>query len=141
VDAHRDETHDQILMAGAITAGDLAGVRAAAAGHALSSGLTTDDADRFVVAVSEAVTNVIVHAGGIGDVIVSRNGECVAEITDHGPGFVVPDEQTAPKPGGLHGRGLWLMRQCVDRVTIVSRPLGTRVRLAMNVSAVPVVSH
>jgi anti-sigma regulatory factor (Ser/Thr protein kinase) len=117
-------------MSGSITPGDLADVRAAVTGHALRSGLTTEDADRFVVAVSEAVANVIVHAGGVGDVTVSTNGECVAEITDHGPGFVVPEHPEPPKPGRVHGRGLWVMRQCVDRVTIISRPFGTQVRLA-----------
>ncbi len=121
---------NQVLVSGSITPDDLVGVRAAMTGYALRSGLSAEDADRFVVAVSEAVANVIVHAGGHGDVIVSTNGECVAEITDHGPGFTVPDDATPPRPGGIHGRGLWLMRQCVDRVTIISRPFGTRVRLA-----------
>jgi anti-sigma regulatory factor (Ser/Thr protein kinase) len=86
----------------------------------------------FVVAVNEIMTNAIHHGGGSGQLEIVRAGPCFrCEIVDDGPG--IPPERinppTAPVPGTLSGRGLWLTRQLCDQVAIASAPTGTRVTL------------
>jgi anti-sigma regulatory factor (Ser/Thr protein kinase) len=120
---------DVVLTSGVLCASDLPVIRNDVAVVAHGAGLDEEDAHRFVLAVSEAASNVILHAGGFGEVSVRiSDGALVAEIVDGGPGI----DDTAPgcpEPGARHGRGLWLMRRCVDRVEVFSRSIGTTVRL------------
>jgi len=114
---------------------DLAPVRRAAEEMALRSGLAEPHADRFVLALSEALTNVISHAGRAGEVRVYVDGDqLVAEITDHGDGLDTTPVDDPPANHATHGRGLWLMRRCVDRVEIFRQDVGTRIRLVMALS-------
>jgi anti-sigma regulatory factor (Ser/Thr protein kinase) len=126
----------QLTISGDLSAGDLAQVRAAVTEFVLTHGLTADSATMFVMAVNEAVANVIQHANGHGDVVVFCDGmRCVAEITDTGAGFVDDASEDPVPPEQLGGRGIWLMRRCVDEVAIASVPQGTVVRLATSVLA------
>ena len=97
-------------------------------------GVTAECADDIEVALSEACTNVLMHAGPgeIYDVRVDLDDEsCVLRILDLGRGFdpgTLPDDQPAPDADG--GRGLPLMSSLVDRVQFVSKPeFGTVVHL------------
>jgi anti-sigma regulatory factor (Ser/Thr protein kinase) len=130
---HTGPGDGRLMVNGVFHATDLAVIRARTAAYAARAGLADADVDRFVLAVCEAVTNVIRHAGGTGglDVFV-EDGAIVADIVDEGPGFV--DNGREPQLTEPGGRGLWLMRRCVDAVTIASRPVGTRIRLILKLA-------
>jgi stage II sporulation protein AB (anti-sigma F factor) len=93
------------------------------------------------VAVSETVTNAVVHAypKRPGRVLVEtwvENGRLVVVVADWGKGFD-PGVAAEPDPEGEHmGIGLQIVRACMDRVEIDSAPgRGTRVRLEKAPSA------
>jgi serine/threonine-protein kinase RsbW len=97
-------------------------------------GVTTECADDIEVALSEACTNVLMHAGpgAIYDVRLDLDDErCVLRIIDLGSGFdlaTLPDGR--PMPEEERGRGLPLMSSLVDRVRFESKPeIGTVVHL------------
>jgi serine/threonine-protein kinase RsbW len=85
------------------------------------------------LALSEACTNVLLHAGPEEAYVVRLRIDeqaCVLRVVDVGRGF---DVQGAPaQPGGVEegGRGLGLMVALVDKVQFASRPeAGTVVSL------------
>ena len=125
----------RVLMTGAFTPGQLAAVRERVAGYATSAGLTGDSRSDFVVAVNEALTNVVRHGGGSGTLRLWRDGELVCEICDDGPGFdATPwstDGTVPPRPvaSGNGGMGLWLVRRLSPGSKISSGPNGTRIRI------------
>jgi anti-sigma regulatory factor (Ser/Thr protein kinase) len=97
-------------------------------------GVTAECADDIEVALSEACTNVLMHAGpgAIYDVRLDLDDErCVLRIIDLGRGFdlaTLPDGR--PMPEEERGRGLPLMSSLVDRVRFESKPeIGTVVHL------------
>jgi serine/threonine-protein kinase RsbW len=97
-------------------------------------GVTAECADDIELALSEACSNVLLHAGAgaVYDVRVDLDDErCVLRIIDRGRGFdpgTMPDER--PAPDAERGRGLPLMSSLVDRVQFVSKPeIGTVVHL------------
>ena len=118
---------------------ELGDVRRAVAFEAEIAGLANDRIPDFVLAVSELAANSVQHGGGAGTVrLWARRGEIVCEIEDHG---VLGDSSLGMLAlrrgdGGRHlgeaGRGLWIARQLVDAMTIVSRPTGTIARLSMH---------
>ncbi|MEK6441220.1 ATP-binding protein [Pseudonocardia sp. T1-2H] len=97
-------------------------------------GMTPDRNDDVVLAVGEAVENVVQHAypeGGGGDVeltLWTETGALNIEITDHGlwqePVAPVPD--AAPAPGG---RGIRMMQHTVETVLVHYDARGSRVLL------------
>lgn len=95
------------------------------------------------VALSEACTNVLQHAGPTDDYGVAltiRDGTCTIEVVDAGAGFdvdVIPDDHVLD-PAAENGRGVQLMRALVDRVLFTSRPkVGTVVHLEKTLDLVP----
>jgi serine/threonine-protein kinase RsbW len=99
------------------------------------AGVTTGCVDDVELALSEACTNVLLHAGPGDEYDVSLElprGHCVLRVIDVGRGF---DAVAPPAPAGAQleaerGRGLALMEALVDRVQFASRPqAGTIVRL------------
>jgi anti-sigma regulatory factor (Ser/Thr protein kinase) len=110
--------------------GDLARVRSLVAEAARRAGLGVERREDLVVAVNELATNSVRHGGGAG---VLRTwlepGRLVCEVQDAG---VIPDPlagRTPPEPGGVGGRGLWLVYQLADLAQVRSGNEGTRVRL------------
>ncbi|HUR03118.1 MAG TPA: ATP-binding protein [Nonomuraea sp.] len=94
--------------------------------------LTGPDLYRFVVAVNEITTNAVRHGGGGGRLSLWRAGDRLyCRVTDSGPGLARPYEHGHPPvpPGSSSGRGLWLARQWVDRLTVESDAHGTSVIL------------
>ena len=86
------------------------------------------------LALTEACTNVLDHAGDTDDYEVSAGIDgtlCIIEVIDRGGGFDSATKGLAEAdPGAEDGRGIQLMRALVDRVTFTSRPQsGTVVHL------------
>jgi anti-sigma regulatory factor (Ser/Thr protein kinase) len=105
--------------------------RQAVLGVAADAGLDAETANFLAYAVSEVVTNALVHGGGQAEVRIAETATAVTvDIQDHGPGFT-PVDASRPDPGDERGRGLWLVEELVDAVDIDSGPHGTRVRLTM----------
>jgi anti-anti-sigma factor len=102
---------------------------------AVESGASDDEAYDLVLAVGEAVTNVVEHAytSSGGQVEVEgciRNGLAGIVVRDHG--------QWRPFRSDDGGRGLLLMRGLMEEVDVVSDAGGTEVRLSRRVGRTPV---
>ena len=87
---------------------------------------TDDDCAAFAIAVSEACANAIEHAYGPGDETIHLRAslkDAVATVTirDHG-------EWREPR-GGNRGRGIPIMREFMDEVSVEPDPDGTTVSL------------
>jgi serine/threonine-protein kinase RsbW len=84
------------------------------------------------LALTEAVTNVLDHAGGTEEYEVTAGIDgctCVIEVYDRGAGFDAV-EPTSPPDEAEEGRGLLLMKAVSDSVSVVRRPVsGMTVRI------------
>lgn len=117
---------------------NLGTVRNAVAAFAAQLEFTLSEVEEIKIAVSEAVTNAIVHAypDGDGEVHVDAvvsDGVLQVEVRDRGVGIRDPDRARQPgfstHPERL-GMGFALMEAFMDRVEVESDPRhGTRVRL------------
>jgi anti-sigma regulatory factor (Ser/Thr protein kinase) len=97
-------------------------------------GLLGDRLQGFVLAVNEVITNVVLHAGGHGRLVVwLTGGSAWCTVTDSGPG--IPDRYLrspdVPEAFEVGGRGVWLAYQLCDEVTIATGPIGTTIGLRM----------
>ena len=93
-------------------------------------GLGGDRLQGFVLAVNEVVTNVVLHAGGRGRIVVWLvAGSAWCTVTDSGPGipeqYLRPPEMPAAFEVG--GRGIWLAYQLCDEVRMATGPIGTTI--------------
>jgi serine phosphatase RsbU (regulator of sigma subunit)/anti-sigma regulatory factor (Ser/Thr protein kinase) len=87
---------------------------------------TDDDCAAFAIAVSEACANSIEHAYGLRDETIELrasllNGDATVTIRDHG-------RWREPR-GGNRGRGIPIMREFMDEVSVEPSDQGTTVRL------------
>jgi anti-sigma regulatory factor (Ser/Thr protein kinase) len=87
-----------------------------------------DQAEGFVAAISEVLSNALQHGQSPVQVRLHTNGRgwlCV--VTDHGPGMADPwtgvDSPLPANPQPV-GMGLWLARQLCDQLTITTHPTG-----------------
>ena len=117
--------------------GGLRGLRSAVSAHAADWGLPEAITDRLVAVATELATNAIRYGGGSGQVRLWRDGRTIGcQVSDHGPGM------TDPETAGLaevplsadHGRGLWLVRQFCDHVSIDTGEGATIVNATMSIS-------
>ena len=72
------------------------------------------------LALTEACTNVLDHSKGSGDyeVVAGIDGQCcVIEVIDKGEGFAA-GKATVPSPSAEAGRGLLIMQEVTDRVSV-----------------------
>jgi anti-sigma regulatory factor (Ser/Thr protein kinase) len=112
-------------------AADLRTARRVVRDRASAAGVPPTLIEDLVVATTEVITNALVH--GTGDVVLRawpEPGSFVCQVEDEGPG--VADALAGYHPPGSaveDGRGLWLARQLVDLLQIVTGPDGTTVRL------------
>lgn len=119
--------------------------RAAAAGFAAQLDPTLDELGDIKTAVSEAVTNCIVHAypDRIGEIYIaaalSENNLLTVKVRDHGCG--IADVEQAMEPlyttGGSEraGLGFAVMQELMDEVRVISRAgSGTTVHLRRRLS-------
>ncbi|WP_049566285.1 ATP-binding protein [Nonomuraea sp. SBT364] len=114
---------------------DLGGIRERVRGYARRAGLDGDRLNDLVLAVNEAVTNVLDHGGGAGVVTAAREGSgIIVEIVDTA-GVLAPRHLSAARSGiptRSRGIGLWLIQRLCDGVTL-DHPQGrSRLRLRMN---------
>jgi anti-sigma regulatory factor (Ser/Thr protein kinase) len=85
----------------------------------------------LLVAATELHANAVRHGGGVAGARAGRVGEhFVIEVADGGPGLDDPMAgYLPPRPEHADGSGLWVARQCADRVELVSAPTGLTARL------------
>ncbi len=102
-------------------------VRERLAAFALARRVAPHDVTELVTAVSEAVANAVEHArtSRAIEVVCAFAGErLIATVADHGIGFDTSalHEPRLPEPLAERGRGVPIMRQCSDLLTIESVP-------------------
>lgn len=86
------------------------------------------DQYRFVLAVSEMMTNAVHHGGGYGRLRIWHAGDALlAQISDQGPG--IQPGNGGPGPGRQSGLGLSLAREVCAEVSVNTGPAGTSVLL------------
>jgi len=108
-------------------------------GAVAGGSLTADQRANLAVALSEALSNAVVHGNGERGPVpvmivacVDADRGVVVDVRDSGPGFDVAavldcrEGERVLKPSG---RGIFLMRNLVDRVDFNTR--GNRVRLSL----------
>lgn len=111
---------------------EIALVRHEVSARLTASGLSGDRLSGFVLAVNEVVTNVVLHAGGNGRVLLwLADNSAWCSVTDSGPGipahYLTPPE--VPEAYEVGGRGIWLAHQLCDEVTVATGPIGTTIGL------------
>jgi anti-sigma regulatory factor (Ser/Thr protein kinase) len=115
-----------------IDAENVALVRRRAGALATAAGFPASRVDDFVIAVSEAATNSVRHAGGTGEAAMWHEGpRLFCEIRDSGQISDPLAGRTRPPIDRLGGRGLWLIHQLCDLVQIRVVPDGQRIRLQL----------
>lgn len=102
--------------------------------------LSADRRHGYLLAVNEVITNVVLHAGGHGRLVLRAEDDAVwCVVTDSGPG--IPggylDDLRAPDAFEVGGRGLWLAHQLCDEVTTATGPIGTSIGLRIAMDATP----
>ncbi|MEU8240680.1 ATP-binding protein [Actinoplanes missouriensis] len=102
--------------------------------------LSADRRHGYILAVNEVITNVVLHAGGNGRLVLRvEDGSVWCVVTDSGPG--IPggylDDPQAPEAFEVGGRGLWLAHQLCDDVTTATGPIGTSIGLRISLDGTP----
>jgi anti-sigma regulatory factor (Ser/Thr protein kinase) len=95
--------------------------------------MTTAKLDDLLIAVSEIVTNSIIHAGGAAELrIWLAEPSFICEIKD--AGFIADPlaGRVRPPIAGIGGRGLWLATQLCDLLQLRSTEAGNVIRLHMH---------
>jgi PAS domain S-box-containing protein len=117
---------------------DFRNIRNAVADIALSLGIDETRAGDYVVAVGEAVTNAIKHAGGAEVSIDSTPEAIITIISDNGPGIeAMSIPEVALKKGytttGTLGMGYKVMTSIADKVYLATGSWGTIVGIKMSI--------
>ncbi len=119
----------------------VAGARRAAAGLARALGFDEATSGRVALAVTEAATNLLKHAGR-GEILLGTaraGGHAVIEILvlDRGPGMASVDRclEDGYSTAGSAGTGLGALRRVADTFDVYSRPGGTALLLRVGPSA------
>jgi anti-sigma regulatory factor (Ser/Thr protein kinase) len=95
------------------------------------------DLTDFEGAVGEVLANAVEHGGGP-EITVRCYFDCgrvVAEIEDHGAGFLPPQAIRAPVGGAPRGYGLFIMHRLLDEVEYLDN--GRKLRLVKRTSDKP----
>jgi anti-sigma regulatory factor (Ser/Thr protein kinase) len=115
-------------------------LRAAVAAHGCDLGAVEPALGDLVLVAQELAANAVRHgradAGDPGRLRLWRDGPAiVCEVSDHGRGLSDPDHAgLVPAPPGVSGgRGLWIIRQVVLELDIVTGPAGTTITAAVSV--------
>lgn len=112
---------------------DLAGVRATVDRAVRAAGVDDDVAHALILSMNEALTNALLHGGGIERVVLRRGADALhCEVVDRGAGPADPLVGFLPPDLSAEGGfGLWIARQLCDDVEIFPGPRGTTVRLSV----------
>lgn len=114
---------------------DITVVRHEVSGCLTAAGLGGDRLQGFVLAVNEIITNVVLHAGGPGRIVLRvTGGSAWCTVTDSGPGIPARhlDVPVVPEAYEVGGRGIWLAYQLCDEVTVATGPIGTTIGLRIS---------
>lgn len=88
-------------------------VRVITDGALSAGGAAAHSRQDVALALTEACTNIIRHAGMVDSfeaaATVTTDGECIVEVIDHGNGFVYNGQPVLPPANTLRGRGLYLI--------------------------------
>ena len=112
---------------------------------ALTAYLTANDVDGaatklIVLCADEALINAVAHAAGspVGVFADLRDAHLTLEVSDGGPGFDTSqiDGDAAPDLMGEHGRGLFLIRNLMDDLEILSDEHGTTLHMERDLPGV-----
>jgi anti-sigma regulatory factor (Ser/Thr protein kinase) len=108
-------------------------IRRAVAAFAAEHGASRDELERIRIATSEAVTNVVMHAGGHGGLVHLaadiEDGELEVVVSDDGDGF-------RRGPSGGSGLGLGIIERSADTFLVRDRlPRGVEVWMRFALSA------
>ena len=98
-------------------------------------GLAGERLQSYVLAINEVITNVVLHGGGFGRLVLRLDGTSVwCEVTDSGRGIPAEFLSDRRQPGAFQvgGRGLWLAHRLCDEVTVATGPIGTSIGLRMS---------
>ncbi len=100
---------------------ELSAVRARIRALAVESGFS-DRAGDLALAMDELVANAQEHGEPPIEITAWVDGRLIVEVKDHGEGFDHRRvwESHPPDPNGRRGRGLWIVRQLVDVVSVRS---------------------
>ncbi|MEU4423680.1 ATP-binding protein [Actinoplanes sp. NPDC024001] len=131
---------DPVLLDRSFGHDDITVLRHEVAEHLAAVGLGSDRRHGYLLAVNEVITNVVLHAGGAGRLVLRiEDGSLWCVVTDSGPG--IPgnylSDLRAPEAYEVGGRGLWLAHQLCDEVTTATGPIGTSIGLRMSLDVVP----
>ena len=92
----------------------------------------TARSDDFLIAVSEAMTNSVLHGGGDGTLRLWLHDEALtAEVQDHGRITDPLAGRRPPTPTQQGGRGLWIINQVCDAFDVRPLPDGQIVRFTV----------
>lgn len=130
----REPVQPAIMLDRTFGADDITVVRHAVQDRLIAVGYSGDRLQAFVLAVNEVITNVVLHAGGRGRIMLRRSGRSTwCTVTDSGPGIPRPFQNPPQVPEAFEvgGRGIWLAHQLCDEVTMASGPIGTTIGLGM----------
>ncbi|TYB35427.1 ATP-binding protein [Micromonospora sp. AP08] len=112
------------LLSREFTAATITELRHAVAARVAAVGLTGEPAENFVLAVHELATNAVRHGGGVGHLLLRRQGDVLrCDVDDQGAGAGAPPIRLSPGDEA-GGRGLWLADQLVDSLSLHRRPDG-----------------
>ena len=117
---------------------NLFALRSAVAAHGAELGLSDHRVADLVLVAQELAANAVRH-GGVSPTAPGRlrlwreDGRVMCEVTDAGPGIADPNagRQRAPLAANA-GRGLWIVRQLADDVTIASSPDRVTVQVTLD---------
>ncbi|TMR13295.1 ATP-binding protein [Nonomuraea turkmeniaca] len=107
------------------------------------AGLTGERLDHLVLAVNEAVTNVLDHGGAAGSVTARGTQDgIIVEILDFAGRLSAGHLGGARvDPTGAHGFGLWVIQRLCDGVSLEQTGLGSLLSLHMNHDPATSVRH
>jgi anti-sigma regulatory factor (Ser/Thr protein kinase) len=113
-------------------------LRSAVAAHGSDLGMTEQVLEDLVLVAHELASNAVRHGLANptqpGRLRLWRDGDLVfCEVSDHGPGIADPDTVGTVQvpPGATGGRGLWIVRQMVASIVILTGSQGTTLTTAM----------
>ncbi|MEV7013631.1 ATP-binding protein [Streptosporangium sp. NPDC051022] len=117
---------------------DLSGLRDRLLHHATLAGMRGARLDDLLIAVNEAVINVLEHGDGQGTVSFWHDDDGVTvEISDTA-GRLAPLDVPPQRPAdAVRGFGLWLMSRLCDEFSIHQGSGGSLVRLRMRLDPAP----
>ncbi len=138
IDAAPSRPASPVLMDRPFGDGDITLLRHEVSRLLPTVGVTGDRLSGYVLAVNEVITNVVLHAGGRGRIVLRlESGSVWCVVTDSGPGIPEGclDDHLFPGTDEIGGRGLWLAHRLCDEVTTATGPIGTSIGLRMDLAA------